>query len=264
LQDYEAAPVGRWVNGSSFLLWTASPTLGGAVYFARPTEEEWTALLALANLIRHPAFRSPFDCVIDASGLDELPTAAFEALVEHVAGMQVHARLLRRVGCVRPRGMLGATLAGVFYEGVRTNFEAGLFERPAEAFAWLGRPDSEHVAAEVARLVAEVRGGSPVLTKLRAHIASQRGQTDLAGAARAIGVAQRSLQRHLREADTTFRAEIEGARIAAAERMLLDADLKVESIASRAGFASASHLARAFRKHTGESPAEFRRRRRAG
>jgi AraC-like DNA-binding protein len=49
-------------------------------------------------------------------------------------------------------------------------------------------------------------------------------------------------------------------RVAAARRLLLDdPTLTVESIAAKVGFSNSSHLALAFRRHTGSSPAVFRR-----
>jgi AraC-like DNA-binding protein len=263
LADFHDAPVGRWVAGDSFMLWAASPTLVGSVYFASPSEAEWRTLLELWDVARHPSLRSPYDCVVDASGVDALPPNAFEALVAHVDFMHAIAGRVRRLGCVRPRGMVGATLTGVFYDRVRTFFEAALFENRAEAFAYLERGDTPPIAQELAVLIDAVRGTPAVLRRLREHLAAHRGITDVDAAADAIGVARRTLQRNLADARTTFRQEAESARIAAAEAMLLDPGLKIDHVARRAGFASASHLARSFRRHTGESPAEFRQRRRS-
>ena len=261
LEAFRAAPIGRWIAGESFLLWASTPTLAGSVYFAKPAEVEWSALLLLADLPRHPAFQPPFDCVVDASGVDGLSPAAFDALLGHVPDMWGYSGLVRRLAVVRPRGFVGAALTGVFYDAVRSRFPAALFEERSEAFAWLERRDTGPVAGELSELIARVRVTPPLLRKLREHLTARRGGSDLRTAAEAVNLTQRSLQRHLGEWKTSFRVEAQRARIAAAEAMLLDRDLKIEVVAARAGFASGSHLARSFRSHTGESPAEFRRRR---
>jgi AraC family transcriptional regulator len=52
-----------------------------------------------------------------------------------------------------------------------------------------------------------------------------------------------------------------GKRVAAAQDLLLSEPmLTMEEIATRVGFSSASHLAFAFRRRTGNSPTTFRRR----
>jgi AraC-like DNA-binding protein len=263
LDDFLARPLRRYVVGKSYLLWVASPTLAGAVHFARPGPEEIVELLGAATLPLHPSLRPPYDALIDASRLDELTIGAFEALVGHLRDAQAFSPLIRRVACVRPRGMLGATLAGLFYEGVQAHFPCALFQEPTEAFAWLAHPEAAPIACEVLALIETLAQTPPLLRRLREHLAAARGQSDLRSAARALGVAERSLQRHLREAGTTFRVESDRVCIALAERLLLRDDTKIETVALDAGFNSASHLARMFRRHTGETPAEFRKKRRS-
>jgi LacI family transcriptional regulator len=50
------------------------------------------------------------------------------------------------------------------------------------------------------------------------------------------------------------------ARLDRAARMLAESDLKLSEIATRCGFTQASYLVRAFRQHTGLTPAAYRRR----
>src|SRR5262249_2262376 len=100
-----------------------------------------------------------------------------------------------------------------------------------------------------------------LLRRLRERMHETHGATAIDETSRALGVTRRTLQRSLRDAGTTFRHEAERARIATAERLLLDDSVKIDLVARRAGFASASPLARSFRRHTGETPADFRRRR---
>lgn len=262
LADFYARPLRRHVAGRTFLFWVASPTLVGAAYFGRPSPEEWGALLQVVDIVKHAALLPPYDAVIDAGGLSELPLDAFEALVLHLEHMRTFASLVRRVAIVRPPGILGATLAGLFYERVQAHFQCALFQEAREAFAWLARRDAAPVAEEVTQLVDASLGTPHLLRRLRVHLATASERESVHEAARSLGVTERSLQRWLRDAGTSFRVESARALRARAERMLLEDDAKIEVVARRCGFHSASHLAREMRRHGGESPAEFRRRRR--
>ena len=64
-QEMLAAPVGKYYAGRSFVVWVHSPSLGGSIYFGRPSEEDFPVLLALGPLPLSPALTPPFDAVID-------------------------------------------------------------------------------------------------------------------------------------------------------------------------------------------------------
>ena len=72
-------------------------------------------------------------------------------------------------------------------------------------------------------------------------------------------MASRSLQRHLRTAGTSFREEIERARLDMARRLLEETTLKLETIGHRIGFRSAAHFTVFFGKRTGMTPSAYRR-----
>jgi AraC-like DNA-binding protein len=80
----------------------------------------------------------------------------------------------------------------------------------------------------------------------------------VAAAARALGRSTRSLQRELRAAGTSFRAELARARADVAAELLADSELKLETVAARAGFTSPSHFSRFFRRRTGRPPSRSR------
>jgi AraC family transcriptional regulator len=75
------------------------------------------------------------------------------------------------------------------------------------------------------------------------------------------GVAPRHLERAFRQSvGSPPHAYVVQRRVAAARLLLLsEPRLPVESVAARVGFSSSSHLATAFRRHMGCSPAAFRR-----
>ena len=82
----------------------------------------------------------------------------------------------------------------------------------------------------------------------------------VADAAKALGTSERTLQRKLAEAKTTFQGEMAEARVRAAERMLLDRDAPLTSIALETGCASLQHFNAMFRKRRGVTPGLWRRR----
>ncbi|WP_040811574.1 helix-turn-helix transcriptional regulator [Nocardia concava] len=74
-----------------------------------------------------------------------------------------------------------------------------------------------------------------------------------------LRLSPRTLQRRLAEYGTTWRAELEGVRRDTAVALLSDRGVAVETIAAQLGYRDRRVLARAFRRWTGQSPAEFRR-----
>ena len=53
-------------------------------------------------------------------------------------------------------------------------------------------------------------------------------------------------------------SEINRVRILAAKRFLADEEIKVSEVSRKAGFSSSLHLRRIFKKHTGQTPTEYR------
>jgi AraC-like DNA-binding protein len=263
IDDFLAAPVGRFFAGESYIAWCWSPTLAGTCYFGKPRTEDLEALTRLSVLPRNPALHAPFDAIIDAGGLEEVGTEAFATFTGHIADVVADLPPVRRVGVVRPAGIVGAAIAGIYYDrGVEKMLDTALFSDPMEAFNWLGRKDALAAHDDVQATVVKVRGTPPMLRALRDWLATHLDHPQLEDAARALRSSTRTLQRSLLACSTSFRAEVERARVREAERLLTESDEKVEVIARRVGCASPSHFAALFRRTTGEAPADFRGRRR--
>jgi AraC-like DNA-binding protein len=263
--DVEAfleAPVGHYVTGPHFLTWAHSPTLAGAVYFGRTDESDFPALRRLFALPLHPALAARYDVVVDYQRLEAVSKAGFELALEQFVDLPEIAKRVRHAAIVRPSADLwSATITGVFYERVAPLVHAVLFSDRAEAFAWLARDDARQACADVTAAV-DGRHDTPLpLRRLRDLLVERARDLDLAGAARAVGVSTRTLQRALHDAGTTFRGEQVLARVRAAEALLLDGDGKLEAVAQRLGYSSLAHFSARFRRVTGETPGEFRARR---
>lgn len=88
---------------------------------------------------------------------------------------------------------------------------------------------------------------------------SQNPALTMAAASARLKRSERSLQRGLQEAGTSFSSLQSQVRRRVAEAMLLDRDLDIDAISAKLGFADRSSFSRAFSKWTGMSPQRFRR-----
>lgn len=87
-------------------------------------------------------------------------------------------------------------------------------------------------------------GGLPGIEKMAAH----------------LNLSSRTMHRHLADAGTGYQKIVDDVRRRLAEEFLINTGLSIEEIAERTGFSDASNFRKAFRKWTGEAPAEFRAR----
>ncbi len=262
LEDYVRDPVGRYVAGRSYLVWVASPALAGASYFGRLDEREAPDILRVTTMPEGWAAATGYDVMIDCGRLEAMDTQTFASLLRYLYEVTPVTTRLRRVSIVRPPGLTGAVIAGVFHDNVQPRFRSALFADRAEAFAWLGHPATSELRARIDAVTETVAGAPQPLGTLREHLARRPAAATMAGAARTLGISERSLSRRLKELGTSFRAESQRARLRAAESLLIDTELKLDAVATRVGFASRAHFSDFFHKATGETPSDFRARRR--
>ena len=83
--------------------------------------------------------------------------------------------------------------------------------------------------------------------------------------ARRVASSRRQLQRAYAEiGDTTFRDHLTGVRMDRAAELLASRSLTVREVASRVGYRQPAQFAKAFRRHHGVSPSDYRAARRLG
>ncbi|HEX5793341.1 MAG TPA: AraC family transcriptional regulator [Rheinheimera sp.] len=100
-----------------------------------------------------------------------------------------------------------------------------------------------------------------VLLQLRQFIMQQLPQAPrLTAAARALNMSCRTLQRALKQADSSFRQLVSQCRHQLAQRYLQDASLSLQHIAYQLGFEEQSSFQKAFKCWQGCSPGVFRQR----
>jgi AraC-like DNA-binding protein len=263
LDELARAPVGRFVAGETFVHFCAAPTLWGVILWGRPDGTHALALgRSLVLELAPPAV--PHASIVDASRLEGGDPAAFGAAERYLTRYgDVLAAAVRRLALVRPRGLGGAIVAGA-YEVLPRPYPVRVFDDAAAAFAWLaadadtGWPSDG--AAMLAELYADASGTPHVLGALRALLDAHLGGLTIAEAASALGMSERSLQRKLGDAGTTFQDALADARVRAAKRVLADSDAPLTTIAYDVGCASLQHFSALFRKRTGESPSAYRKR----
>ncbi|MBC7172279.1 MAG: AraC family transcriptional regulator ligand-binding domain-containing protein, partial [Polyangiaceae bacterium] len=90
----------------------------------------------------------------------------------------------------------------------------------------------------------------------------ESGNASLESVAARLERPARRLRRELAEVDTTFQQLLEEYRSSLARRLLARTDEPIEQITYLAGFSEPSAFYRAFKRWTGETPADYRRRRR--
>ena len=138
-------------------------------------------------------------------------------------------------------------------------FDAALLEHPlpradARLFGYLARRADELLAA----LPAEERVADRARREIGILLA--QGEPRLADVAKRLGLSERTLHRRLQEEETTFGALIEASRRDRAVLLLEDPRLSASEIAFLIGYSEPAPFFRAFRRWTGASPQEFRRR----
>lgn len=258
-ETFRRRPEGRYLVGPTWIHFCAHRELFGVSLFNRPDRHDIEALtrslvVELADGI------SPHGSIVDARRVTGVDAGAFASLSAYV--QMNHAALherVRRLALIRPEGMQGALVAG-FFAVHDAPYPIAIFNDVREGLEWLGESPTTF-ACELDGLVDEATAVSPLLSALR-ELFTNRIDVSFSDASRMLGLSERTLQRRLRAARTSFRRELSEARLREAERRMLDSDEPLTSIALEVGFSSLQHFAALFRKRTGLAPSIWRGRRR--
>jgi len=171
---------------------------------------------------------------VDLRHLAPASTAEHERLfgVRPRFGTEVNALELDRAALARPLPAADPMLSDVIVR----HAEALLAARPAPTTL---------IADRVRRMLAEALG---------------EGAVSLATIATRLKMSERSLQRRLSDEGTTFDAVVEEMRRDLALRYLGDRNVAIAEVAYLLGYSEPSAFHRAFKRWTGATPAEMRRR----
>lgn len=126
-------------------------------------------------------------------------------------------------------------------------------------------PDMLRMTLEQCRqLLARRQVRTGLSGKVRDRLLQTPGRiASLDAVARDLHLAPRSLRRHLEQEGSSYRALADEVRQALAEELLATADLKLEEVAQRLGYAEPASLIHAFRRWKGMTPKAYRERQRA-
>jgi AraC-like DNA-binding protein len=246
-------PAGTWLLGQGWLYACFDESLFAQVYWGRPTRADIEQLTRVWQVELSPEAQ-PHDQLIDATELQgvefELLEVIGRSLMENAEAV---AKKVRRLAVVCNSGLADALMGGFFGTGAGAP-SSQVFLEPRRALEWLGR---ERLVDELAALRAESRGEGP-LAQLRGYLSGALADASLDGAARSLGVTERTLQRRLKETGTSFQDEVTVARVRAAEVLMLETSRKLSDIAHAVGCASSQHFSDVFRRVRGVSPSEWR------
>jgi AraC-like DNA-binding protein len=257
-------PIGAYLPGRSFVAWVQCPERIGAFHFGPLDSADHAALAALFPLPTSPALAPRYDLLHDLGAVEEFDRKEFEFFEGFLAQwVEEVARRTRRLAVVRPIGLAGAAFTGLYHEWVAPRFEAKLCSDRGEALAWFELDPDAPPRGELDALY-ETYLQPNLLRRVRELLSADLGAATLEAVAETLAMTPRTLQRQLASLDTSFRVELERARIRIAEIRLLDRDDKIELIALELGFSSAAAFSAMFQKVAGESPGAFRARRRGG
>ena len=265
LADWIESSRDSYVAGESLFSFVADEAVVGCVGWGRPTTDAvaWAVRThrSLAQVMprvfpRHGAY-------FDIRGVDFVDFGVFGALAQSIArhGDEL-AGSAEKLAVVRPSGPLGAMAEG-FFRLVRAPLPVEVFVAPADALDWIGHPRAEDLARALDDVVDALTGTDPLLRMLKERLEDRPGDLDLADAARALGVSERSLQRKLSGLGTTFQIERGRAQVRVAKRLLRETELPLTRIAFDVGCRSLAHFSTLFRRVEGIAPGAWRTRERS-
>jgi AraC-like DNA-binding protein len=152
-----------------------------------------------------------------------------------------------------------APLPGEIRFGQREN--RMLFDRAFLDLPLVGADAASHqLAVEQCERERQKQPAGGLVFDVRVRLdASERDYPSLEAMASSLALSASTFKRRLREHGVVYRDLVEEHRRRTAERLLASSSISVEALAARLGYADGPCFARAFRRWTGRSPAEFRR-----
>lgn len=251
-------PGRRFFAGRCFCYWQEGVRAFGTVMWGRPLESDIEAMIPFFEIGANTRFLGHASFV-DCRAIESIDLLAFGKLLAYlVARRHAWGPNIGRQAILHPDSLAGAMVAGALHVA-RPPYPFACFHGPGDdAFAWCGVPDLHpDIEALRASLVS-----APEIIRCVRSVLRQRGLIGAPELAHALGLSQRTLQRRLEQAGTTFREERDRHISLEIERMLAGTELDLDAIAAEVGLSSASHLVAHFRATHGQTPGVWRAERR--
>lgn len=252
---------GVYFTSRHHLFWHAPGDLGGFAVWGRPQAEEAIEFVnGLLQVLARPD-EHPRAMIADMSRLEHIDVDVFLTLKRHVDNNHAAIQAVNmRKAIVRPGGLLGAAVAGFLYT-TRRNSDFTLVTEVGEALSWLDREEQMPFVLEMGKVTDLAAQDSGVIDGLRRALLADCA-VSLDDVARSLHMSPRNLQRHLRLAGTSFRDERDTARLVLAKQAIAARTSKVSALAHDLGFATPDYFSAWFKRRTGATPQEWRRRER--
>jgi len=254
---------GTFVVRRRLVYCAVSPALVSAIAWGHITDEDAAELCEILTAEEHAELR-PHASLVQFQHLESVDELAVQRIAAYMrAHHDPQARLVTQEAVVRPDGALGMMVAG-FYDVVAPPYPVRVVSTVAEGLGWLGFAPAQVAewSAGFDAALATARRTDDVVVVLRDLLSREHVGLDSAEAARRLGVSERTLQRRLHGAGTTFLSELLAARVRAAQNLLIRTDLDVKAIALQVGAPSPQSFSQLFRQLTGDTPSGWRARHR--
>jgi AraC-like DNA-binding protein len=133
---------------------------------------------------------------------------------------------------------------------------------PRELLGWPLPGNPSRGIVEFERRLAASRPAADFVASVRQVVGSllSQGYPDVRRVANAVGLSSRTLQRRLTERGQSYSKLVDGERLSRALALLRDARVTITEIALALGYCDLATFTHAFRRWTGVSPREFKRR----
>jgi AraC-like DNA-binding protein len=257
-REFADSPIGAYYVDRTWFAFHADAQLTGLVVWGQFTEAD---TLSLIDVFRGDSNNPGRVGIVDTRDLAMPDLASFHAFTSYVRGRSFD-RYIGRVAIVHSTGPVGAMAAG-FPKVLPMPFSMEAFTDINAALTWLGRSDAHDLASEMEAIRAKLSSTSILVRNVREYVTLHLRNVTINTAAAALGYSVRNLQRRLGELGTSFRDELNRARVRVAMQQLADGDAPLARIASTIGWRSSQHFANSFRRFTGTTPGAWRARRRA-
>jgi AraC-like DNA-binding protein len=237
------------------LIWCATPRLAGLIQWGTLSTASMHDMLGLGTRLVCDVLDTP-SLLVDFRGVDCVHTVDVSGFVERARVATVARGRVARLVVVLPAGLSGIVIGGavaLIAAPCRPMFASEI----GPALASVGH---EHLAAydAVDQIAIDARGPRLIAARVRNELERNLVDVTVEACAAALHTSERTMQRRLREAGTSFGEQLRRARVGAAWELLRFSDLKIDAIAARVGLGTASRMSAVFRAEMGVTPTQFR------
>jgi AraC-like DNA-binding protein len=256
--DFDGEPARRFFGGRCFGFWQDETRAFGTVMWGRPLEADIKAMIPFFEIGTDTRFAGHASFV-DCRAIESVDMLAFGTLLSYLArGRDAWGPNIGRQAILHPDGVVGVIVAGALHV-TRPPYPFACFHGDGtDAFQWCGVPELHRPIASLRESMIEL---PEMIQRVRTTL-KHHGPISIHEVARALGISQRTLQRRLGDAGTSFREERTRHIDLETERLLEGTDLDLEAIARHVGLNCASNLIAHFRATHATTPGAWRSERR--